>query len=110
MYKHLFFAVSAAILLVGSISETHAQQLNGRFNDGASTSIRILSEKPLRVRYCYRGRCSNWNGSGTVASFTLKFPRNGSFPGATFSATKTGNGYNATYQQNGGQKFTATYR
>lgn len=101
----LFLAFNA--ILAGSARA--GDKYVGKWNDGARTTLEIMSSTPLRVRYCYRTQCGIHNPAGSIDKMMFKFAKRGTFAGANMTMTKAGSGYSGEYQRlDSTQVFTAT--
>jgi len=98
-----FLSILSAIALsihLFSVSDANAGKVyRGSWEGTAKTSLEILSEKPLSVRYCFRGDCQLHEPSGSVRRMTIKYPRRGDFRGATLKFTKKGDRYEGWYKR-----------
>lgn len=90
-----------ALAIVG-ISTTIAsagEKYTGKWNGVSRTSIEILSEAPLKVRYCYKTQCGTHTPSGDLKKMIFNFPKSSNgFPGARMTVTKDGEKYLGEYR------------
>ncbi len=106
----------SAILLVSLIFVPEpliaGQKFKGNWSGfNSPTSIEIVKEKPLRVRYCFKKQCSLNRPSGNLDEMHFKFPKRGKFPGAKMSMIKKNEVYLGEYQQlDSSTVYTATLK
>ncbi|MEE9315262.1 MAG: hypothetical protein V3V02_11495 [Rhizobiaceae bacterium] len=73
----------------------------GKWDGSANTSLEIVSEAPLTVRYCFKKQCANHAPSGTLEDMVFDFPKSAGFRGAKMTMIKNGEVYNGRYQIRG---------
>ena len=103
--NHRAYLVAGLVSLIPQLAV--ADTYHGDWGN-APTSLSIISNNPLQVRYCFRGDCDTHEPSGTVNRMTIRFPRRGDFPGATLTFTKEGPAYEGRYRRhNSARTFRA---
>ncbi len=95
-------AIYATIILgMGTTIAMAGEKFSGKWDGGTRTSIEIMSEAPLTVRYCFKAQCSTHTPSGSLMKMTFNFPKNSNgFPGARMTMTKDGENYLGQYRVN----------
>jgi len=100
-----------ALILLFSVafSATADEKYKGIWSGGSRTSLEIVTETPLIVRYCFRGKCNLYEPNGTLRNIRINFPAGDAFPGAKLRFKKRGEQYLGTYKVKGALKtFRAT--